>query len=193
MNVNFTFQVREVRQELVKRGVFKDLTELALPLTINTLAVNENSIYTYTKRVTTAHLMDKIAKQLIDIEIDFKEKTEKTVTEFLSNYMHCKRSDTILGADDINDSNDEACDDIVIGKDGTHKLSCPMQHCSTRTFKIRRHLSDTHSDLTSKQIEYATNMAKIMERNKETMNWLTTKMVTTKISYAMHQLFQSVT
>ena len=52
-------------------------------------------------------------------------------------------------------------------KDGSLKHTCPMHHCKSTSFKLRRHLQTQHSDLTVDQVDYAIRMSGVMTRNRQ--------------------------
>lgn len=122
--------------------------------------------YTFTRRVTHDNLIKNFVNKLKKLQTSFKTSFEELFTGVRLNIQTCDRLDLVLGADSIDEEESETLDDISILKDGSHKLKCPIQHCISSTFKLKRHLKDVHKIETTEQLDLATQISQKMERNK---------------------------
>ena len=81
----------------------------------------------------------------------------------LNNHM-CRKMDAILGSNYEDDR--ENTSEVIKSKDGSHLMRCPVNACSSSTYKLRRHLRDVHPTLSEQDQELAVEISRKIEHNK---------------------------
>ena len=157
---------------LLKAGVEKKTIE-CINLKSSSNEYFSVSTYSLRKRVTTDSLLTEFAKKVSSAEKIFNEMIGDANLFLLSNYHGAKAMDKDLASEyesspQQNDSIFETPQEEVLRqKDGTRRLECPFFHCCVKSFRLKRHLIDSHADLSTTQVSLAMKMAMIIARNKE--------------------------
>ena len=127
--------------------------------------------YNLDRRVTSRKIILNFLKKMKEASETYNNAVKNATSFLVNNYARAKEMENQLGeaCDFLSDEDDEAADStlVEVQKDGTKRLLCPVLPCRVRTFKLRRHLQSCHSSqLSDDKINYAIEMALIMESNK---------------------------
>ena len=79
------------------------------------------------------------------------------------NIVYAKEMDAVFGKEGRNYPDEENRRTVL--SDGSVKLVCPMDNCTTETFKLKRHLERQHIHLTDSQKLFALSAAREIYRN----------------------------
>ena len=115
--------------------------------------------YSLRKRVTTNSLMSEFAQRVKSAEKVFTEMIADANLFLSSNYLGARAMDENLISEYISSpmqkdsSFDTPREDVPRQKDGTKRLECPLFNCSVGTFRLKRHLVDSHANLTVDQVK----------------------------------------
>ena len=133
----------------------------------DTLTSDSVNGYTFTNRLTQHQLFENFSTKIKEFQDQYKSSVEKEIQNLKLNVKTCLKMDKILGCDESENINgDVDTNEVKKLKDGTRKLQCPLLSCSTKSFKLRRHLKDVHNNISDEALNYAMQMALKMERNK---------------------------
>lgn len=124
--------------------------------------------YTLTKRLTACELSDRYCNEVSAGQLDYVGRIEKARSKLYNNIECAQRMDALFGTAERpspDDSDSEIAPPQIL-EDRSKKLSCPLLPCQVTTFKLRRHITTVHTNVTCADTEAALAMARIMERNK---------------------------
>ena len=120
--------------------------------------------YSFTKRLSVKELCERFSTRIKECQISYTAGIKAAVDELKLNLNMCRRMDRIFGVD-YKDETEESFQ-VLKAKDGSRLLRCPLQNCSTKTFKLRRHLRDVHPTLSDEGQDLAVEISQKFERNK---------------------------
>lgn len=120
--------------------------------------------YTRTKRLSVSQLCERFASNVKEAQTSYSASINAAVDDLKLNLKMCERMDLYFGSE-YNDETEESFQ-VIKSKDGSRLLRCPLQNCSTKTFKLRRHLRDVHSTLSDEGQNLAVEISQKFERNK---------------------------
>ena len=122
---------------------------------------------TLTKRLTHKELVEEFANRVKNAQTVFKQEINAAASKLNHNAPICQLLDKLLGVFPESGEINENCNrPITKLKDGSVKLSCPINSCNITTFKLKRHLKVAHKNLSDSQISFALAASRKFEKNK---------------------------
>lgn len=120
------------------------------------------------KRWTTRQLIHSFCQTINDAHDQYRQKVEKAIHFLALNVRMAQKLDGLIGSggdDTATPSDEDERVDSHKAKDGSVSLRCPVSGCSTRTFKLKRHIDLKHTAITPERANYAVMAARKMEIN----------------------------
>ena len=167
------FQVNEIKSRLGHLGDDEMGRVLLEVTTAIELEATDARTCTMKRRWTTKQLVASFCAQVEDAHSAYRQSMQKAIRFLAGNVGMAQKMDSFLGTpaadDDDTDDGSEGLHSTERRKanDGSTNLQCPVAGCSTRTFKLKRHLELKHKDLTPERMAYAVMAARKMDKNSE--------------------------
>lgn len=120
------------------------------------------------QRKTKQDLISDYTKTIFDAQQTYINSVAKADKDLLLNIQECTKADNVLGAPAVPYVLTATSDKIL--ENGSKHLQCPMIGCSCGTYKLRRHLTSVHPQLTEYQKNYAILLSKKMHLHSPTIS-----------------------
>lgn len=121
--------------------------------------------YKLNRRISSTKLLSKFIKLVETAQKCFIEKINEAKELLIDNAVSCRLfDDELQDSDCSNYSSEDTLPPIEKLKDGTWKKICPILKCNRRVFKLGRHLTDIHSELSEEQRAHAKNIAQVIAK-----------------------------
>ena len=114
-------------------------------------------------RITEAQLEKMFIEKVAESQNKYFSSLDDAFKLWFRNIVYAKEMDAVFGKEGRNYPGEENRRTVL--SDGSVKLVCPMDNCTTETFKLKRHLERQHSHLTDSQKLFALSAARKIYRN----------------------------
>jgi len=170
-------------QTIVEKLLLSTNLESAVNITVDDL--KDFPSYNLTTRLSGKKLINDYIQTMEKAQAEYLQKAQKAKEKLATNVITASHYDTILkdstGYEDSPPQELTTGNSSIVLKGGTRKKPCIISDCDSVIFKMSRHLTSVHSDLTPEQIRAALEFSKLIENVKaENKAPITTAKNTTK-------------
>ena len=158
-----------MREELCNGSIQTDLIlpVLAFDRVESYVNIARTSNYSLKKRVSLNGLIKSFVSDVSTFQKYYIDSVETAFRTLAVNFTKCSEMDEVIGNFEDPELDTSDLDIVETLKDGSPKLNCLVGNCRTSTYKLSRHLTDLHKNLSHEQIKYVVSMARIISRNKK--------------------------